>query len=125
MFFMPGFRVQIMNLPEQTGERRISIHWFFLPLGLVLVAVGAWELLAFVMCEKRIREGRPPKTLFTIRARQLILFGFLGGYMALFIVVFELLPSKIAWVWPPAWVLGGGLLGNGIVNYFRRHPPKH
>jgi len=147
-----GFRVRIKDFPEQPGERRVSIHWFFLLLGLVLVGVGliglrdyflkrgpvfsaywgsfcaffgVWELLGFAISEKLIREGRPPKALFTIRVRQLILFGSFAGYMALWFLIIQLLPKQLSWTFPLIWVIGGGLLGTGIVRYFRRHPPQH
>jgi hypothetical protein len=148
---MPGFRFRLKDLPEQTGERRISIHWFFLPLGLVLVAVGliglrdyflkngpmfsmywgslcaffgAGELMGFAICEKLVRAGRPPKIFVSIRARQIILFGGIVGYAVVLFIIFRLLPNQMACATPFFWVVGGGLVGNGIVCYFRKHPPK-
>jgi hypothetical protein len=151
-WLMPVFRVRLQDLPEQPGERRISVHWFFLPLGLILLAIGVvglgdyfllngppfsiywgsvcaffgvFELLTFVLCRKRIHEGRPPQSLFTIRVRQLILFGSMAGYIALPITIFRFLPGQMAWAISFVWVLGGGLIWNGIIRYFRKHPPKH
>src|SRR4051812_17563930 len=37
---MPGFSFRISDLPEQPGERKIPLHRFFLPAGLVLLVVG-------------------------------------------------------------------------------------
>lgn len=147
---MPGFRVRLPDLPEQPGERRISVHWFFIPVGLGFLAAGAagvrdsllngrpsskdwgmacavlglFELLAFVLCQKAIRQGKPPQSLFTIRVRQLILFVSMAAYMALTFTVFQLLPGQLAWAMPFFWVLGAGFVWNGIVHYFRKHPPK-
>jgi len=149
---MPGFRIRVKDLPEQSGERRISVHWFFLPLGLILLAAGlvglrnyfllngpplnkywgslcaffgVFELLTFVLCEKRIRKGRPPQSLFTIRVRQLVLFGSIAGYMVLCFAISRLFVGQTAWAIPLIWVLGAGLIWNGIVLYFGKHPPKH
>ena len=148
---MPGFRVQIKDLPEQTGERRISVHWFFLPVGLfyilsawigfrdyfskhgssagkyagyACVFLAVWMWLPFAVCQKRIKEGRPPKGLFTIRARQLILFGSFAGCFVLFFAISRIIPDRMSWALPLIWVVGVGLAGNGIVSYFRRRPPK-
>jgi hypothetical protein len=137
---MPGFRVRIKDLPEQSGERRISVHWFFLPVGLICLAgawlgwrdyffkegpssskyaglvcafLAGWVFLTFVMCEKRIRQGRLVRGLPTIRARQLILFGSLAGYVALVFAISRLLPDRMAWALPLIWVIGGGLIANG------------
>ena len=148
---MPGLRVRLPELPEQSGERRISVHWFFLPLGLVLCAAGLiglldhflrngppigiywgsacaffglFELLTFVLCQKRIRAGRPPQSLFTIRVRPLIIFGSVAGYMAVCIVISRLLPGPVTMALPVIWVVGAALIWNGLVRYFQKHPPK-
>ncbi len=245
---MPGFRVRINYLPEQPGERKISLHWLFLPLGLGLLIVGimglrnylrlsgpppaelhvlkladitnvvaepeipgstridnlwlqasdgakiryrvrfpyssevrhldpdysllldttnvVWavttrggEVLArsyfeeynieaksvgkycgsflalfgfallfcFVVCEKQLRRGGPlPPPVNPVRVRQLILWGSILGYLIFcFTALFPFLWGKVpGWVLGLIWVLGGGLIGNGIVAYFRKHPPK-
>jgi hypothetical protein len=41
---MPGFSVRILELPEQVGEQRLSLHWLFLAIGLILVGAGAFGL---------------------------------------------------------------------------------
>jgi hypothetical protein len=146
---MPGFRIRLQDLPEQPRERRISVHWFFLPVGLGWLVGGAlgvrdwlqntrplsmyWGLpcallgvlvlVTFVMCQMQIRRGKPPKDLFTVRARQLVLFGGVAASMALCFVFVQLLPG-MAWAWPLVWLFGVALIWGGIVRYFRKHPPK-
>ena len=148
---MLGFRVRLPDFPEQPGERRISVHWFFIPLGLCYLAAGAagvrdsllngrpfskyWgaacavlgllALLTFVLCQKRIRQGKPPASLFTIRVRQIILFASMAAYMILTLAVFRFLPDQLALVMPLIWVFGAAFVWNGVVRYFRKHPPKH
>jgi len=148
---MPGFRIRLQNLPEQPGERRISVHWFFLPVGLGwLVAgvigtrdwlqnkqpasmywglpcafIGVFVLVTFVMCLWQIRQGKPPQTLFTIRVRPLVLIGCVAGYMAFCIVLYRLLPGWMSLALPFIWVVGGALIWDGLVGYFLKHPPKH
>jgi len=147
---MPGFRIRLQNLPEQSGERRISVHWFFLPVGLGWLVAGAigvhdwllnkqpvsiywglpcailgvFVLVTFVMCLWQIRQGKPPESLFTIRVRPLVLIGGVAGYMAFCILLYRLLPGQIAWALPFIWLLGSALIWNGTVGYFRKHPPK-
>jgi len=147
---MPGFRIRLQNLPEQPGERRISVHWFFLPVGLGWLAagvsgvrdwllnkqpasmywglpcafLGVFVLVTFVLCLRQIRQGKPPQTLFTIRVRPLALIGGVACYMALCIVLYRLLPGQMAWVIPVIWVVGGALIWNGMVRYFHKHPPR-
>lgn len=149
---MPGFRMKLNELPEQPGERRISVHWFFLPAALFYLAggiaclreyphakapqtlmYGGWfciflslfTLLTFILCLKQIRIGRPVKSLFTIRLRMLILVGTMAGLMMFSFDLSRFLPAGIAWVLPFIWVFGGGFIWNGIVRYFRNHPPKN
>jgi hypothetical protein len=61
-----------------------------------------------------------------VRVRLLILFGGLFGYLIFwFMVIAPLLSNKLpGWVLVLVWVLGGGLIGNGIVTYFKKHPPQ-
>ncbi len=148
---MPGFRVPLQDLPEQPGERRISVHWFFLPVGLGWLVAGAvglrdsllngrpfskywgaacailgvFVLITFVLCRKRMHQGRPLESLFTIRVRQLALFGSMAGCMILCFVIYRLLPSQMALAMPFIWLLVSPLIWNGTVRYFREHPPKH
>ncbi len=145
-----GFRIPLKDIPEQPGERRVSIHWFFLPAGLGWLAAGVigvrdsvvngrpfskyWgapcallgimTLLSFIVCQAQIRRGTPPKGLITIRARPLILAGGVTGYTVLCFVMYRFLPGKIMWTMPFVWVLGSALIWNGTVRYFRKHPPK-
>jgi hypothetical protein len=242
---MPGFRVQINDLPEQPGERRISLHWLPLMAGLILLAIGVMGLrdyfrlkgpppaelhelkltnvtnvvaepeipgsmridnlwlqasdgskiryrvqfpysseirrlnpdysllldttnvpwavttgrgevlagsyfeeynieaksvgkycgslsvffgillsLSFFLCEKLRRAGVPQQQ--SIRLRQLILWGSIIGYMVFCLaVIFPLLSGRVPpWLLSLIWVLGVGLIGNGVVAYFRKHPPK-
>jgi hypothetical protein len=148
---MIGFRVRLQELPEQPGERRISVHWFFLPVGLGYLAagvagvrdsmlnarpfseywgtacavLGVFVLITFVLCLKRMHQGKPPESLFTIRVRQLALFGSMAGYMVLCFVIYRLLPGQMALAIPFIWLLGSPFIWNGTVRYFREHPPKH
>ena len=148
---MFGFRMQLKTLPEQPGERRISVHWFFLPAALFYIAgglaclreyphekapqtlmfggwflifLGLFVLLTFVLCVRRLRAGGKVESLFTIRVRLLILGGCMAGLMMLFFTISRFLPGEIAWVLPFIWVFGGGFIWNGIVRYFENHPPK-
>jgi len=147
---MPGFRIRLRNLPEQPGERRISVHWFFLPTGLAYFAAGVvgvrdfrlherpaslyWALpcvflgvltvLGFFMCQRQIRQGKPPEALFTIRIRSLILVGSAACYMASCILLYRFLPGQITWAMPFIWVVGCALIWDCIVRYFLKHPPK-
>jgi hypothetical protein len=150
-----GKRIEDL-LPEQPGETRISVHWFFLPVALFWLAGGiaclrhiprphedrsliyaGWAcvfislfgLLTFTMCLVRIRAGRPPETLFTIRLRLLIFFGILAGYMTLCFVLIRLsvkYASHSSWlmfIWMVAWVVGGNFIMSRMIRYFRTHPP--
>jgi hypothetical protein len=95
--------------------------------GSFLALFGVCLLFAFTVNERQFQPGKPmPKSLNPIRLRQLILFGSIVGYMALcFAVIFPLLSGRVAgWLSPLIWVFGAGLIGNGIVAYFRKHPPK-
>jgi hypothetical protein len=147
---MFGFHIRLQDLPEQPGERRISVHWFFLPVGVGWLAagvagvrdsllnrqpssmywglpctfLGVFVLLTFVMCQRQLRQGKPPQSLFTIRVRPLVLFGVVAGYMVLCIAIYQHLPGRLAWALPFIWVLGSALIWNGTVRYFRKHPPK-
>jgi xanthine/uracil/vitamin C permease (AzgA family) len=148
---MLGFRIRLQNLPEQPGERRISVHWFFLPVGLGWLGagvigvrdwllnkqpssmywglpcafLGVFVLITFVMCQTQVRRGKPPESLFTIRARQLVLLGAVAGYMVLCIVIYQLVPGQMVWAMPLIWLVGCALIWDGIVRYFRKHSPKH
>jgi hypothetical protein len=83
-------------------------------------------LLTFVLCQKRIRQGGKIETLFTIRLRQLVLFGSIAGYMAFCFIISRWFTGKITWAIPFfIWLFGGPLIWNGIVRYFRNHPPKN
>jgi hypothetical protein len=147
---MPGFRVPLKELPEHPNERRISVHWFFLPVGLLFIGAGAavfryshshpssdplidilfgslcifvgvLELSAFGLCVKRIHEGRPPRTMFSVRVRPLILFGSIGGYMFLCFAFSRVLGVML----PIMWVIGAAMIWTGMVRYFVKHPPKN
>ena len=146
----PGFRVRLKELPEQPGERRISVHWFFLPVGVAYLAAGVigvrdfrlnerpsslcWALpcaflgglglLTFVLCQKQIWQGKPPQALFTIRVRPLVLIGGVACCMALCIVLYRLLPGQMVSAIPFIWVVGSALIWNGTVRYFGKHPPE-
>ena len=149
---MIGFKVRLIPLPEQPSEPQVSVHWFFLPAALFYLAggwaclreyffrrgspallypgwfcifLGLFVLVTFGLCLGRIRAGRPPKTLFTVRVRLLVLAGVMAGYVALPVVFFRFLPGKIAWLLPLFWVLSGAWVWNSIVRYFLRHPPRH
>lgn len=142
-------------LPEQLGERRISVHWFFLPvaifwlaagiaclrhgplpngstltlIGWFCVFLGLFGLLTFVLCVMRIRAGRPPQALFTIRVRPMIFIGSLFGYLALCVALlrFSSKFTESPWltaIWMITWVVGAKLIGSGIIRYFHTHPPK-
>lgn len=92
---------------------------------MVIGAVCAF--FVFFYNERRLRAGTlPAEEMMPIRTRQLILIGSLVGYLVFCVaVVFPLLSGKLpGWVLMLIWVLGGGLLGNGIVSYFRKHPPR-
>lgn len=143
---MIGLKVRLMPLPEQPGEARVSVHWFFLPVALFwlagglaclrhnlmycgwfCVSLGLFGLFTFVLCLWRIGVGRPPEALFTIRARPLILASVMAGYMFLYIVVCLRLTGKWAWAAPFLflfWPVSAGLIWNSIVRYFLNHPPK-
>ena len=147
---MPGFRIRLQNLPEQPGERRISVHWFFLPVGLGWLVVGVigvrdwllnkqtasmywgvpctfigvFTLITFIMCLWQIRQGKQPESLFTIRARPLVLIGGVACNMVFCFLLYRLLPGQIAWAIPFIWVVGSALIWDCIVRYFRNHPPK-
>jgi hypothetical protein len=140
---MIGLKVRLIPLPEQPGEARVSAHWFFLPAALFYIAgglafwryhhvycgwacvcLGLMPLLAFVLC---LRRG-PSETLFTVRARPLILVGVMASYMFLYIVIFHSITAKWAWTFPfllLLWPLSGGLIWNSIVRHFLKHPPKY
>ena len=95
--------------------------------GSFLASFGSWLLLTFIVSEKRLRSGKPlPETMIRIRVRLVILFGSLIGYMMFyFVIILPLLSGKVGgWLLGLIWVLGAGLIGNGIVAYFRKHPPE-
>lgn len=149
---MPGLRVKLENLPEQPGERRISIHWFFLPTalfylaggvaclhehfsvknswtlmfgGCFLIFLGLLTLVTFALCLRRIRQGRPPEALFTIRVRPLVLFGSMAAYMAVVIIIsLHVTNTIVQALLPFVWMFGAALIWRTIARYFRSHPPK-
>ncbi len=86
---------------------------------------GLFVLITFVLCQKRMHQGKPVESLFTIRVRQLALFGSMAGYMILCFVICRFLPGQMALMMPFIWLLGCPLIWNGTVRYFREHPPKH
>jgi hypothetical protein len=149
---MVKLRTKLNELPEQPGERRISVHWFF-PLvalfylgggiaclreaphertpraliygGWALISLGLFVLLTFVLCVKRLRAGGKIDSLFTIRTRMLVLFGAMAGLMLLSFTLYRFLPDQLAVVLPFLWVFGGGFVWNRLVRYFQNHPPKN
>jgi cytochrome c-type biogenesis protein CcmH/NrfF len=100
------------------NKQSASMYW-----GLPCAFLGVVTMLAFVMCQREIRQGKPPQSLFTIRVRPLVLFGGVAGYMVLCIAIYRLLP-QMAWALPFIWVIGSALIWNGTVRYFHNHPPK-
>ncbi|PWU11863.1 MAG: hypothetical protein C5B50_22660 [Verrucomicrobia bacterium] len=96
---------------------------FFGIMGLVLVFCS-------VFFQLQVLAGKPlPKelgTLVTLRVRLLILWGSLIAYLFFyFLVVYPLLASKLGgWSWMLIWLLGAALIANGIVAYFKKHPPR-
>src|SRR5262245_14787365 len=89
--------------------------------------IGAGLLFCFFVSEKNRRAGVPmPQSLPAVRLRQAILLGSIIGYFIICMtVVFPLLSGKVSGlVLALIWVLGAGLMGNGIVAYFRKHPPR-
>ena len=150
---MIGLNVRLMPIPEQAGEPRISVHWFFVPVGFGLIAaglvclrygivyvgwgcafLGLFEFLTFGLCERRIRAGKPPEALFTLPLRKTVLACSMFGYLVLFAIVhiklFGILSGSrlgqmVLFVFGPViWVLTAQLLWNAIVRYFVNHPPK-
>jgi len=94
--------------------------------GLLLGVMGTWMLLGFIYTECRFRAGKlPVAEHFPVRVRELILLSSLLGYLALFgFVIAPWLRNVLpAWLIGLIWVLSGGVLGNSIVNHFRRRPP--
>jgi hypothetical protein len=148
---MIRFQKKLEVLPEQPGEKRISVHWFFLPTALLylaggiaclheapheraartlmyggwaLISLGLFVLLTFVLSEMRLRQGGKIASLFTIRVRPLLLAGFMAGFMAFTFILYGMLPPAMTLTIPFIWVFGGAFIWNGIVRYFRNHPPK-
>jgi hypothetical protein len=108
-------------------ERNIEAKTVGKACGSLLTFIGVWGLLASVMGEIAYRAGKlQPKNVMPIRTRQLVLYGSIIGYaVLLFVVVRPFLPGGMGfWPFGLLWVLGVGLIGNGIVAYYRKHPPR-
>jgi hypothetical protein len=94
--------------------------------GSFLTFVGLWLLLIFALCELRYRAGTlSASCLIFVRTRQVVLIGSLVVYLFLCAFVMpKVLPQQVAgWAMPFIWVIGAGVLGNGIVAYYRKHRP--
>jgi hypothetical protein len=141
---MAGF-MKLEPLPEQPGERRISVHWFFplvalfwltagvaclraskplVSLGWFCIILGLFMLFTFLLCLWEIGRGGKVEALFTIRARLLVLVGSIAGFMVLCFVTATSFGGKLAWPVSVIWVLGPVFIWNRIVRYFRNNPPK-
>ena len=76
--------------------------------------------------QAQVRAGKPlPKVIGSMRVRLVILWSGLIAYLIFwFAVIYPLLAPKVGgFVVMLIWVLGAGFIGNGIVAYFRKHPP--
>ena len=94
--------------------------------GPIFTCFGLMLLLCFIVFQAQVLARKPlPKSLGTMRVRLLILWGSLIGYLFLwFMVIYPRLAPKLGGLLAALiWVLGGGLIGNGIVAYFKKHPP--
>jgi hypothetical protein len=144
---MPNLREALNEtLPEQPGERRISVHWFFpavalfcigagiaclrgsrdlLVPGWFCIILGLFVLLGFVLCVWEIGRGGKVEALFSIRVRLLVLLGSMAGFNVLCFIIATSFGGKLAWPVSVIWVCGGIFMWRRIVRYFRDHPPKH
>lgn len=148
---MAKLNVPLKPLPEQPGERRIPVHWFFplmalfylagglaclrgsahahspgtlLFVGWCCIALGLFGLLTFVVCVLQLQRGKTVEGLFTIRVRPLILGGCMAVYMAIFFIISRHLPGYFVMLLPFIWVFSAAWIWNRIVRYFQNHPPK-
>ncbi len=95
--------------------------------GPIFTFFGLVLLFGFIVLEAQVLAGKPlPESVGSMRVRPVILWASLIAYLIFwFAVIYPLLAPKVGGlIVGLVWVLGAGFIGNGIVAYFKKHPPS-